>query len=244
MTRLQPRRAPARPETSSPPTGRRRSGSRRSRSATARPWRVDGLDFDGRAGRGVRPARSERRRQDHDGRDPRGLPHARRGHGVACSVSTRSPTARALRPRIGVMLQEGGLYPGLRPLELLQLFAAYYDDPADPDALLDLVGLRDSVGTYGAPAVGRSGAAAVARVRARRPARGRVPRRADRGHGPARPRDDLAARPRPARRGARRSCSPPTRWTRPSSSATGSRSSPAARLAAIGSPAELTASAR
>src|SRR3954454_3601610 len=45
-----------------------------------------------------------------------------------------------LRPRIGVMLQEGGLYPGLRPRELLTLFAAYYDDPADPDALLDLVG--------------------------------------------------------------------------------------------------------
>ena len=35
----------------------------------------------------------------------------------------------ALRPRIGVMLQEGGLYPGLRPLELLGLFAAYYDNP-------------------------------------------------------------------------------------------------------------------
>jgi ABC-2 type transport system ATP-binding protein len=53
-----------------------------------------------------------------------------------------------LRPRIGVMLQEGGLYPGLRPRELLQLFAAYYDDPDDPDALIDLVGLRDAVRTY------------------------------------------------------------------------------------------------
>jgi ABC-2 type transport system ATP-binding protein len=30
--------------------------------------------------------------------------------------------AARLRPRIGVMLQEGGLYPGLRPLELLRLF--------------------------------------------------------------------------------------------------------------------------
>ena len=54
----------------------------------------------------------------------------------------------SLRPRIGVMLQEGGLYPGLRPLELLRLFAAYYDDPADPEALIDLVGLRDAVRTY------------------------------------------------------------------------------------------------
>src|SRR5262245_39187892 len=41
-----------------------------------------------------------------------------------------------LRPRIGVMLQDGGLYPGLRPLELLRLFAAYYDDPERTDDLL------------------------------------------------------------------------------------------------------------
>jgi ABC-2 type transport system ATP-binding protein len=49
-----------------------------------------------------------------------------------------------LDPRIGVMLQSGGLYPGLRPLELLRLFAAYYDDPESPDRLLEVVGLRDS----------------------------------------------------------------------------------------------------
>jgi ABC-2 type transport system ATP-binding protein len=53
----------------------------------------------------------------------------------------------ALRPRIGVMLQEGGLYPGLKPRELLRLFAAYYDNPEDPDRLLDTVGLRDTVNT-------------------------------------------------------------------------------------------------
>jgi ABC-2 type transport system ATP-binding protein len=49
-----------------------------------------------------------------------------------------------LRPRIGVMLQEGGLYPGVKPLEALQLFASYYDDPDDPERLLDVVGLRDA----------------------------------------------------------------------------------------------------
>jgi len=54
---------------------------------------------------------------------------------------------RQLTPRIGVMLQEGGLYPGIRPLEALRLFAAYYDDHEDPDALLDLVGLRPAAGT-------------------------------------------------------------------------------------------------
>ncbi|HEX5096479.1 MAG TPA: ABC transporter ATP-binding protein [Acidimicrobiia bacterium] len=52
-----------------------------------------------------------------------------------------------LRPRIGVMLQDSGLYPGLRPLELLRLFAAYYDNPQSPEALLELVGLAESTGT-------------------------------------------------------------------------------------------------
>ena len=146
----------------------------------------------------------------------------------------------ALRPRIGVMLQAGGLYPGLRPLELLRLFAAYYDDPESPDALLETVGLRDTSAHAGAPAVGRSGAAALARVRADRQTRSRVPRRTDGRHGPARTRDDMGARAHPRRATARPSCSRPTPWTRPSNSATASRSSPAGRLAALGTPAELT----
>ncbi|HEY1738399.1 MAG TPA: ABC transporter ATP-binding protein, partial [Acidimicrobiia bacterium] len=49
----------------------------------------------------------------------------------------------ALRPRIGVMLQEGGLYPGLRPLEVLRLFAAFYEQPEQPEVLLERVGLLD-----------------------------------------------------------------------------------------------------
>ena len=47
----------------------------------------------------------------------------------------------ALVPRMGVMLQKGGVYPMLGPAQVLHLFAAYYDDPEDPDALLDRVGL-------------------------------------------------------------------------------------------------------
>src|SRR5438876_6194971 len=39
---------------------------------------------------------------------------------------------RQLMPRIGVMLQRGGVYPGLAAAEALRLFAAYYDDPDDP----------------------------------------------------------------------------------------------------------------
>ena len=51
-----------------------------------------------------------------------------------------------LRPRIGVMLQEGGLYPGARALEVLRLFASFYDEPDDPVRLLELVGLQDARG--------------------------------------------------------------------------------------------------
>ncbi len=53
----------------------------------------------------------------------------------------------ALRPRIGVMLQETGLYRAITPSEALELFASYYADPADPDALLELVGLADAART-------------------------------------------------------------------------------------------------
>jgi ABC-2 type transport system ATP-binding protein len=47
----------------------------------------------------------------------------------------------ALTRRMGVMLQEGGVYTAARPPEVLRLFAAYYDDPLDPDVLLERVGL-------------------------------------------------------------------------------------------------------
>jgi ABC-2 type transport system ATP-binding protein len=53
----------------------------------------------------------------------------------------------ALRPRIGVMLQETGLYRSITPREALHLFASYYTAPADPDALLALVGLEDAART-------------------------------------------------------------------------------------------------
>jgi ABC-2 type transport system ATP-binding protein len=49
--------------------------------------------------------------------------------------------------RIGVMLQDGGVYAGIHPPEMLHLLAAMYDDPADPDALLDRVGLADRAGS-------------------------------------------------------------------------------------------------
>jgi ABC-2 type transport system ATP-binding protein len=49
----------------------------------------------------------------------------------------------AVVPRIGVMPQEGGVYPGIRVLECLRLFASYYDEPLEPAALLERVGMAD-----------------------------------------------------------------------------------------------------
>lgn len=46
-----------------------------------------------------------------------------------------------LTPRIGVMPQAGGIYPGIRPLEALQLFSSYYDRAEKPAELLERVGL-------------------------------------------------------------------------------------------------------
>ena len=57
------------------------------------------------------------------------------------------PTAEAaaLRPQVGVMLQDGvGGYTAAKTLELVQLFASYAAHPHDPATLLDVVGLADS----------------------------------------------------------------------------------------------------
>nr|WP_246381893.1 ABC transporter ATP-binding protein [Prauserella isguenensis] len=47
----------------------------------------------------------------------------------------------ALRPRVGVMPQGGGAYPGVRAEEMLRLVAACAADPLDPAWLLDVLGL-------------------------------------------------------------------------------------------------------
>jgi ABC-2 type transport system ATP-binding protein len=52
-----------------------------------------------------------------------------------------------LRGRVGLMLQGGGIYPQARPREILHLYARFYRDPRDPDALLEQVGLGDVANT-------------------------------------------------------------------------------------------------
>src|SRR5690606_26648963 len=55
---------------------------------------------------------------------------------------------RTLRPRVGVMLQEGGgLYPAARPAELLAHLARLHRHPLDADDLVDRLGLRSAART-------------------------------------------------------------------------------------------------
>ncbi|HEY8302647.1 MAG TPA: ABC transporter ATP-binding protein [Jatrophihabitans sp.] len=72
----------------------------------------------------------------------------RRADSGTVRVLGLAPDDPALRPRIGVMLQDGvGGYREARAIELLRLFAGYARRPHDPGALLELVGLTDVAGT-------------------------------------------------------------------------------------------------
>ena len=73
----------------------------------------------------------------------------RRPTGGNVSVLGLNPTTdrRDLQPQIGVMLQEGGAYPGAKAGEILTLLAAFFDDSRSPDELLDLVGLTEQART-------------------------------------------------------------------------------------------------
>jgi ABC-2 type transport system ATP-binding protein len=55
--------------------------------------------------------------------------------------------ARKLRPRVGVMLQSGGIPTAARPADYLKVIARFYAHPVDPAVLLDRLGLAESART-------------------------------------------------------------------------------------------------
>ncbi|WP_314172873.1 ABC transporter ATP-binding protein [Streptomyces winkii] len=67
----------------------------------------------------------------------------RRADGGTVRVLGLDPVAdaRRLRPRIGVMLQSGGVYSGARAEEMLAHMAGLYANPLPVDALVDTLGL-------------------------------------------------------------------------------------------------------
>jgi ABC-2 type transport system ATP-binding protein len=72
----------------------------------------------------------------------------RRADSGTVRVLGLDPAAPDLRPRVGVMLQDGvGGYTGATAMELLRLFASYAAQPHEPGQLLDTVGLSSVAGT-------------------------------------------------------------------------------------------------
>lgn len=71
---------------------------------------------------------------------------ADRGTARVLGLDPRRDAAQ-LRPRIGVMLQQDGLYQTLRAREILKLYASFYADPEDPAELMERVGLTSVAGT-------------------------------------------------------------------------------------------------
>ena len=97
------------------------SGDRRTRAAQGvrRHGRGRRRRPGGAPGRGVRAARAQRRRQDHHGGDPRGLPRARRRRGHACSAPTRPHADADWRSRVGIVLQGTGEFDELTVAEVV-----------------------------------------------------------------------------------------------------------------------------
>jgi ABC-2 type transport system ATP-binding protein len=66
-------------------------------------------------------------------------------------LGTRIPASgrerTRLNGRIGVMLQDGGLYTTARPLELIAYLASLYPDAADPATLLEALGIDPALRT-------------------------------------------------------------------------------------------------
>lgn len=58
------------------------------------------------------------------------------------------PSARELRARVGVMLQEGGIYASMRALPMLRHLAAFYAHPLDVDDLAARLGLDTVRASY------------------------------------------------------------------------------------------------
>lgn len=73
----------------------------------------------------------------------------RRADGGIVRVLGMDPVAdgEKLRPRVGVMLQSGGIHPNVPIAEYLRLHSRFHARPLDPDWLLEILGLTSVAGT-------------------------------------------------------------------------------------------------
>ena len=74
--------------------------------------------------------------------------YRRADHGTARVLGEDPATGgRALRARVGLMLQGGGIDPRAQPRETLRQYGRFHADPRNADELLELVGLGSVAGT-------------------------------------------------------------------------------------------------
>jgi ABC-2 type transport system ATP-binding protein len=75
-----------------------------------------------------------------------GYRSADRGTARVLGLDPLREHAKLMR-RTGLMLQQGGIYPGIRVREVLELFSRFYTDPIPPAQLLSDMGLTDAAST-------------------------------------------------------------------------------------------------
>ena len=192
---------------------------------------VDGLDLDVQRGESFALLGPERGGQDHDGRDPRGLPPPRRRRG---RVLGRRPGAADRRPG-----GPGSASSCSRATSAARAHAcgdwsatspATTRHPRRPD---EVIGCRRPGGAGRRPGRRACPAASAAGWTSRSASSAGPSCCSSTSRRPAstrRPAGSSGGSSRPAGRAARRSCSPPTTWTRPRSWPTGSGSIAGGRL--------------
>jgi ABC-2 type transport system ATP-binding protein len=102
---------------------------------------VDGVSFDADAGEVVALLGPNGAGKTTTIETLEGFRRPDEGHVRVLGLDPWSDHAK-LTTVVGVLLQRGGVYPVMSTARAVQLFAAYYDDPRDPEELIDLVGLR------------------------------------------------------------------------------------------------------
>ena len=177
---------------------------------------VAGIDLEVRAGRVLRPARAQRRRQDDHGRDPRGTDRARRGRRSRCSAADGGPGATTSCASAWACSSRRRSSPrSSRSSETLRLFGSFFTRARPVDEVIAHGRARGEATGARRQALRRAEAAPGARLRAGERPRAAVPGRA---HHRSRPAGAPARCGRWWRRFARaaaRCCSPRTTWRRP-----------------------------
>ena len=141
-------------------TGRRDRGPRPAQALRRASRRCAGIDFRVERGRGLRAARAQRRRQDDDGRDPRGLPRrAPRGEVSRARLRPRAPRARRCASASGSCCRAAASTGTSPCARRVAHWAGFYPHPRDVDEVIALAGLE---GKADEPHAARSRAASCA----------------------------------------------------------------------------------